>query len=38
MELAARSYHGDQTVANLLKLRRLLEEFAAEGLTTMACF
>jgi ATP-dependent helicase/nuclease subunit A len=35
MELSARSYHGDQTVANLLKLRRLLEGFAAEGLTTM---
>jgi len=35
MEMAARSYHGDQTVANLLKLRRLLEAFAAEGLTTM---
>src|ERR1019366_3615418 len=29
------SYHGDQTVANLLKLRRLLESFAAEGITTM---
>ena len=25
LEMAARSYHGDQTVANLLKLRRLLE-------------
>ncbi len=35
LELAARSYHGDQTVANLLKLRRLLESFAAEGVTTM---
>jgi len=35
MELAVRSYHGDQTVANLLKLRRLLEGFAAEGVTTM---
>lgn len=35
MELAARSYHGDQTVANLFKLRRLLETFAEEGLTTM---
>jgi ATP-dependent helicase/nuclease subunit A len=35
LELAVRSYHGDQTVANLLKLRRLLEAFAAEGLTTM---
>jgi len=35
LEMAARSYHGDQTVANLLKLRRLLEAFAAEGLTTM---
>jgi ATP-dependent helicase/nuclease subunit A len=36
LELAARSYHGDQTVANLLKLRRLLEELAGEGLTTMS--
>jgi ATP-dependent helicase/nuclease subunit A len=35
LELAVRSYHGDQTVANLLKLRRLLEAFAAEGITTM---
>ena len=35
LELAVRSYHGDQTVANLLKLRRLLEAFAAEGVTTM---
>jgi ATP-dependent helicase/nuclease subunit A len=35
LEMAARSYHGDQTVANLLKLRRLLESFAAEGVTTM---
>jgi len=35
MELAVRSYHGDQTVANLLKLRRLLEGFAAEGVMTM---
>jgi len=35
LEMAARSYHGDQTVANLLKLRRLLENFASEGLTTM---
>src|SRR5262249_46976111 len=35
LELAARSYHGDQTVANLLKLRRLLESFAAESSMTM---
>jgi ATP-dependent helicase/nuclease subunit A len=35
LELAARSYHGDQTVANLLKLRRLLESLAAQGDRTM---
>ncbi len=35
MELAVRSYHGDQTLANLMKLRRLLEEFSSEGVTTM---
>jgi len=35
IELYARSYHGDQTIANLEKLRRLLEGFAAEGVTTM---
>ena len=35
LELAARSYHGDQTVANVLKLRRLLEDMAAKGNRTM---
>ena len=35
LELAARSYHRDQTVANLLKLKRLLEGFAEEGVTTL---
>ena len=35
LELAARSYHGDQTVANLLKLRRLLESLVAKGDRTM---
>src|SRR5262249_54439034 len=35
LELAVRSYHGDQTVANLWKLRRLLESLAAEGHRTM---
>lgn len=36
MELAARSYHRDQTLANLAKLRRLMESFAEEGETTLA--
>jgi ATP-dependent helicase/nuclease subunit A len=35
LELAARAYHGDQTLANVLKLKRLLESFAAEGVTTL---
>lgn len=35
LELAARSYHRDQTVANLLKLKRLLESFAEDGVTTL---
>ncbi len=35
LELAARSYHKDQTVANLLKLKRLMESFAEEGVTTL---
>lgn len=35
LELAARSYHGDQTVANLLKLRRMLESFSARGEWTL---
>ena len=35
LELAARSYHGDQTAANLEKLRRLLETLASQGITTM---
>lgn len=35
LELAARSYHRDQTVANLHKFRRLLESFAEEGVTTL---
>ncbi len=35
MELAARSYHQDQTMANLLKLKRLMESFAEEGETTL---
>lgn len=35
LELAVRSYHGDQTVANLWKLRRMLESLAAEGHRTM---
>ncbi|MFA5974825.1 MAG: UvrD-helicase domain-containing protein [Elusimicrobiota bacterium] len=34
LELAARSYHRDQTIANILKLKRLLESFAEEGVTT----
>ena len=36
MELAARSYHKDQTMANLLKLKRLTESFAEEGETTLS--
>src|SRR5262249_43626746 len=35
LELAARSYHRDQTIANLLKLKRLMESFAEEGETTL---
>jgi ATP-dependent helicase/nuclease subunit A len=35
LELAARSYHRDQTIANLNKLRRLMEVFAEEGETTL---
>jgi len=35
LELAVGSYHRDQTIANLLKLRRLLETFAEEGATTL---
>jgi ATP-dependent helicase/nuclease subunit A len=35
LELAARSYHRDQTIANLNKLRRLMELFAEEGETTL---
>lgn len=36
LELAARSYHQDQTIANLLKLKRLMETFAEEGETTLS--
>jgi ATP-dependent helicase/nuclease subunit A len=35
LELAARSYHRDQTIANLFKLKRLMESFAEEGETTL---
>jgi ATP-dependent helicase/nuclease subunit A len=35
LELAARSYHRDQTIANLNKLRRLMESFAEEGETSL---
>jgi ATP-dependent helicase/nuclease subunit A len=35
LELAARSYHRDQTLANLFKLKRLMEEFAEAGETTL---
>jgi ATP-dependent helicase/nuclease subunit A len=35
LELAARSYHHDQTIANVLKLKRLLESFAEEGVTSL---
>jgi ATP-dependent helicase/nuclease subunit A len=35
MELAARSYHRDQTIANLFKLKRLMESLAEEGETTL---
>ncbi len=36
LELAARSYHRDQTLANLMKLRRLMESFAEEGETSLS--
>ncbi len=35
LELAARSYHRDQTIANLFKLRRLMESFSEEGETSL---
>ena len=35
LELAARSYHRDQTVANLYKLKRLMESFAEEGVSSL---
>jgi len=36
LEMAARSYHGDQTLANLSKLKRLLEGYSAQGDLTLA--
>lgn len=35
LEMAARSYHGDQTLANITKFKRLLEGFSTQGDLTL---